>query len=149
MSPYGACSHDDVALVIRRSQRTGSSEHARPGPTGWSHEAAPRRAPRIRRHLPALVLLIPLVVGLLGAPATTNTARGDELSDAKAKSSALKKEIAEQKAQIAAINDLQSGLAAEISDTKNQLRKIGADLDKVRKKIASMQAKINQVKAVY
>ena len=149
VSPYGACSHDDVALVIRRSPRTEGSEHARPGPTGWSHEAAPRRAPRIRRHIPALVLLIPLVVGLLGAPATTNTARGDELSDAKARSAALKKEIAEQKAQIAAINDLQSGLAAEISDTKNQLRKIGADLDKVRKKIASMQAKIEKVKAHY
>lgn len=149
VSPYGACSHDDVAHVIRRSSRTDFSEHARPGPTGWSHEAASRRAPRIRRHIPTLALLIPLVVGLLGAPASTTTVRGDELSDAKAKSSALKKEIAEQKAQIAAINDLQSGLAAEISDTKNQLKKIGADLDKVRKKIASMQAKINRVKAVY
>jgi murein DD-endopeptidase MepM/ murein hydrolase activator NlpD len=135
--------------VIRRSPRTDRSDPGRPGPTGWSDDGSRPPAKRIRRHLPTLALLIPLVVGLLGAPAATNTARGDELSDAKAKSAALKKEIAAQKAQIAAINDLQSGLAAEISDTKNQLRKIGADLDKVRKKIASMQAKINQVKAVY
>ena len=136
--------------MIRRFRRTDRAEIGRPGPTGWSNDASPR-APtkRIRRHLPTLALLIPLVVGLLGAPATTSTASGDELSDAKARSSALKKEIAAQKAQIAAINDLQSGLAAQISDTKTQLRKIGADLDKVRKKIASMQAKINQVKAVY
>jgi murein DD-endopeptidase MepM/ murein hydrolase activator NlpD len=147
VSPYGACSHDDVAHVIRRSPRADGA-YASPGPTGWSHDA-PRPARRIRRHVPALVLLIPLVVGMLGAPASTNTVSGDELTDAKAKSTALKKEIAAQKAQIAAINDLQSGLAAEISDTKNQLRKIGADLDKVRKKISSMQAKINKVKAVY
>jgi murein DD-endopeptidase MepM/ murein hydrolase activator NlpD len=149
VSPYGACSHDDVAHVIRRSSRADGSTYATPGPTGWSQDAAPRRARRLPRHLPTLALLIPLVVGMLGAPASTNIARGDELTDAKAKSSALKKEIAEQKAQIAAINDLQSGLAAEISDTKNQLKKIGADLDKVRKKIASMQAKIDKVKAVY
>jgi murein DD-endopeptidase MepM/ murein hydrolase activator NlpD len=135
--------------VIRRSPRTERLESERPGSSGWSNDVGPRPARRIRRHVPTLVLLIPLVVGLLGAPASTNSVRGDELSDAKARSSALKKEIAEQKAQIAAINDLQSGLAAEISDTKNQLKKIGADLDKVRKKIASMQAKINKVKAVY
>ncbi len=136
--------------MIRRFRRTDRAEIGRPGPTGWSNDASPR-APtkRIRRHLPTLALLIPLVVGLLGAPATTSTASGDELSDAKARSSALKKEIAAQKAQIAAINDLQSGLAAQISDTKTQLRKVGADLDKVRKKIASMQAQINKVKAVY
>lgn len=149
VSPYGACSHDDVAHVIRRSPRADGSEYARPGPTGWSHDAARRRVPRSRRHLPTLALLLPLVIGLLGAPASTGTVRGDELSDAKAKSSALKKEIAAQKAQIAAINDLQTGLSAEIADTKSQLRKVGADLEKVRKKIAAMQTKINQVKAAY
>lgn len=88
-------------------------------------------------------------MGLLGAPANTGVARGDELSDAKAKQAALKKQVAEQKAQIAAINDLQKGLAAEISDTKQQLAKVGADLDAVRKKIATMQDQIDQVKASY
>lgn len=103
----------------------------------------------MRRHVPALVLLIPLVVGLLGAPAGTTPVRGDELSDAKAKQAALKKKVAEQKAQIAAINDLQAGLAAEISSTKTELRKIGADLTAVKRKITKMQTRINKVKAAY
>jgi murein DD-endopeptidase MepM/ murein hydrolase activator NlpD len=149
VSPYGACSHDDVPHVIRRSRRSDLPDTGRPGPTGWTNAVGPTPARRIRRHVPTLVLLIPLVAGLLGSPAATAPVRGDELSDAKAKQAALKKEVAEQKAQIAAINDLQAGLSAEIADTKNQLRKIGADLDAVRKKIAQMQAKINEVKAVY
>ena len=40
---------------------------AAPGPTGWSNPVRPGRA-RVRRHLPTLLLLIPLVAGLLGAP---------------------------------------------------------------------------------
>ncbi len=99
--------------------------------------------------MPALVLLIPLVVGLLGAPAGTTTVRGDELTDARAKQTALKKKVAEQKAQIAAINDLQKGLAAEISGTKTELRKIGADLTTVKRKITRMQSRITKVKAAY
>jgi septal ring factor EnvC (AmiA/AmiB activator) len=100
----------------------------------------------VPRHIPTLVLLIPLVTGLLGTPATSPSVSADELSDAKAKQAALKKEVAEQKAQIAAINDLQQGLAAEISGTKTELRKVGADLASVRKKISRMQSRINQVK---
>jgi murein DD-endopeptidase MepM/ murein hydrolase activator NlpD len=158
----GVCSHDDVAYVIRRFRRHDRSDRpeairlgasrpdtTRPGSSGWSSPVGPRPARRMRRHLPTVVLLIPLVVGLLGAPVATSPVRGDELSDAKARQAALKKEVAQQKAQIAAINDLQSGLAAEIADTKNQLRKIGADLASVRKKITSMQARIDQVKAAY
>jgi murein DD-endopeptidase MepM/ murein hydrolase activator NlpD len=149
VSPHGACSHDDVAYVIRRSRRSDLPDPGRPGPTGWSTPVGPTPARRIRRHVPTLVLLIPLVVGLLGSPAAATPVRGDELSDAKAKAAALKKEVAQQKAQIAEINDLQAGLSAEIADTKNQLKKIGADLDAVRKKINQMQAKITEVKAVY
>ncbi len=144
---YGAYSHDDVALVIRRRTETDRVD-ARPGPTGWSDQVG-RRPRRMRRHLPTLLLLIPLVTGLLGAPATSTPVRADELSDAKAKQAALKKEVEEQKAQLAAINDLQKGLSAEISDTRNQLRKVGADLESVRKKIVRMQTRIDKVKAVY
>lgn len=109
----------------------------------------PRPPRRVRRHLPTLVLLIPLVTGLLGAPATSTPVSADELSDAKAKQAALKKEVAEQKAQIAAINDLQQGLAAEIADTRTQLKKVGADLEAVRKKITRMEARIAAVKKEY
>ena len=86
---------------------------------------------------------------MLGAPANSGPVAADELSDAKAKQAALKKEVAEQKAQIAAINDLQQGLAAEIADTRGQLKKIGADLEAVRKKIGRMEARIAEVKKVY
>ncbi|HEY7702313.1 MAG TPA: peptidoglycan DD-metalloendopeptidase family protein [Candidatus Limnocylindrales bacterium] len=135
--------------MIRRLFGTAPADAARPGPTGWSNPAGPRPPRRIRRHVPTLLLLLPLVAGVLGAPGGTTSVRADELSDAKAKQEALKKEVAEQKAQIAAINDLQKGLSDEIADTRNQLRKIGADLDAVRRKITRMQTRIDKVKAVY
>jgi len=109
----------------------------------------PRPRRHVRRHLPTLILLLPLVTGLLSAPASSPSVSADELSDAKAKQAALKERVAKQKAEISAINDLQQGLAAEIADTKTQLNKVGADLDAVRKKISRMQTRINQVKAVY
>jgi septal ring factor EnvC (AmiA/AmiB activator) len=85
---------------------------------------------------------VPLVLGLLGAPATTSVVRGDELADAKAKQAQLKEQIAKQKAEVAKLNDLQDGLAAEIRDTKRQLNKINADLSAVRRKIGSMETRI-------
>ncbi|HEX7346520.1 MAG TPA: peptidoglycan DD-metalloendopeptidase family protein [Candidatus Limnocylindrales bacterium] len=138
--------------MIRRLFGTASepaTSAAHLGPTGWSNPVGPRPPRRIRRHLPTLVLLIPLVTGLLGAPATSAPVSADELADAKAKQAALKKEVAEQKAQIAAINDLQQGLAAEIADTRTQLKKVGADLEAVRKKIVRMEARIALVKKEY
>jgi len=146
----GACSHDDVAKVIgRRHDPLLRPDAGRPGPTGWSSPVGVRPKPRFRRHLPTLLLLIPLAVGLLGAPSNTGVVRADEITDAKAKQAALKKQVAEQKAQLAAINDLQAGLAAEITDTKNTLRKVGADLAAVKKKIVKMQARIEAVKTAY
>jgi murein DD-endopeptidase MepM/ murein hydrolase activator NlpD len=150
VSTNGVCSHDDVANVTRRPHlRPDRSERGRPGPTGWSNPVAVPDAPRRRRAFPTFLLLLPLVVGLLGAPGNTATVRGDELSDARAKQAALKKEVAAQKAQMRALNDLQAGLAAEIDSTKTQLRSIGADLTAVRRKITRMESKIDAVKAAY
>jgi septal ring factor EnvC (AmiA/AmiB activator) len=146
----GVCSHDDAAQVIRRLlRRSRAIDDGRPGPTGWSGPVGTRPARRIRRHLPAVLLMLPMVIGLLGAPVNTSVVHGDELSDAKAKQAALKKEVADQKARVAALADLQTGLAAEISDTKRQLRAVGADLDAVKKKITKMEARIEVVKADY
>lgn len=117
--------------------------------SGWSSTAARRSERRVRRHLPALILLVPLVLGLLGAPATTPAVQGDELADAKAKQAELKKEVAAQKAAVAEINSLQSALSSEIRETRKQLAAIGADLDAVRSKIKKMEARIEKVKAVY
>jgi murein DD-endopeptidase MepM/ murein hydrolase activator NlpD len=142
----GVCSHDDAAQVMRRSTRPDTGHI---GPSGWSSQPGDRPARRSRPGLRALVLILPLLVGMLGASASPQVARGDELSDARAKSAALKKEVAEQKARVAALNDLQAGLAAEIADTKNQLRAIGADLTAVKNKIKKMEARIVVVKAAY
>lgn len=122
---------------------TGVSGH-----TGWTHEttASPGRR---RRHLPAFLLLIPLVVGLLGTPAGATTVNADELSDAKAKQEQLKKDVAAQKAEVAKLNSLQAGLAAEIRQTKAQLNAINADLVVVRKRITKMQSRIVAVKEAY
>jgi len=144
--PNGVCSHDDAAQVMRRSPRP---ESGLLGPNGWSTQPGNRRAHRPGRGLHALLLIIPLLVSMLGASVAPQTVRGDELSDAKAKSAALKKEVAEQKARVAALNDLQAGLSAEIADTKKQLRAIGADLTAVKNKIGKMEARIVVVKAAY
>lgn len=88
-------------------------------------------------------------MGLFGAPGQTAVVRGDELSDAKAKQAALKKEVAKQKAKVKELNDLQASLAAEIRSTRQQLNSIGADLDVVRTKITKMEARIEQVEQTY
>ncbi len=117
--------------------------------TGWSTLPAPRNARRRRRHLPILLLMLPLVFGLFGAPGRTSVVAGDELADAKAKQAALKKEVAAQKAQVAKLNSLQSALASEIRETKKQLNSIGADLTSVRKKITKMENRIEEVQQTY
>jgi len=132
--------------VIRRSNRPQAGHI---GPSGWSHQSWDRPARRARGGLSALVLAIPLVLGLLGSSVSPQVVHGDDLSDAKARQSALKAEVAAQKARMSALNDLQNGLAAEISDTKSQLAKVGADLTAVRKKIVNMEAKIEVVKEAY
>jgi murein DD-endopeptidase MepM/ murein hydrolase activator NlpD len=132
--------------VIRRSPRAKAGNI---GPSGWSHPSWDRPARRARGGLSALVLAIPLVLGLLGSSVSPQVVHGDDLSDAKARQSALKAEVAAQKARMSALNDLQNGLAAEISDTKSQLAKVGADLTAVRKKIVTMESKIEVVKEAY
>jgi murein DD-endopeptidase MepM/ murein hydrolase activator NlpD len=140
---FGDCSHDDVVHVMRRQTRSDA-----PIATGWSSSPAARPARR-RRHLPALLLILPLVLGLVGAPPNTRLVAGDELADAKAKQAALKKEVAAQKAKVAQINSLQSALSSEIRATKAQLNSIGVDLTAVRKKIVKMESRIEEVKHAY
>lgn len=130
-------------MMRRQNDRTDT-----PMGTGWSSLPARRPARSRRRHLPVL-LLFPLVVGLLGAPAGTAVVQGDELADAKAKQEQLKKEVAEQKARVKELNELQGSLAAEIRETRRQLNAIGVDLTAVRKKITKMEARILEVQKVY
>ncbi len=71
------------------------------------------------------------------------------MSDAKAHQAQVKKDIAEQKAEIQKLNDLQAGLNNEIQQTSAELKGIGADLDAVKVQISKMQTKINGVKTQY
>ena len=117
---------------------------------GWTSiagPASPRR--RFGRRLGTVLLLLPLVVGVLGAPATPQAARGDELSDARARQEQIKKDVAAQKAQIAALATAQGDLANEIRSTASVLRGVNADLAAVRAKIDDMQAKVKVIKSDY
>ena len=114
MATKGVCSHDDTAFV----KHSHADRAVRPSPGGW--ESTPRTASRQRRfsrRLGTLLLLLPLVVGVLGAPAAPSGVRADELSDAKARAAQLKKDIAAQKAQVEQINALQSDLSSAIKNT--------------------------------
>jgi murein DD-endopeptidase MepM/ murein hydrolase activator NlpD len=121
-----------------------------PPATGWTsmpRPASPRR--RLTRRLGTVLLLLPLVVGLLGAPAAPQAARGDELSEARARQAQIKKEMEEQKAKVAELNALQGALSAEIKNTATELKGIQTDLSVVRDKITAMQAKIDAIRADY
>ncbi len=86
---------------------------------------------------------------MLGAPASPPGVKGDELSDAKARQAQLKKDVADQKVQVAKLAALQSALSDEIRGTAAQLRGINADLTAVKAKITGMQKKIDVIKADY
>ncbi len=119
-----------------------------PDGSGWASAPRPRRGPSNRR-IVALLLLMPFVFGLLGAPVNPPAAQGDELSDARARLAQQKKEVADQKAQVKQLEALQRGLAAEIASTRHQLAGINADLTVVRRKITRMGDRIAVVQSKY
>ena len=103
---------------------------------------------RRRRHrLLFALLLIPLLSGMLAAPA--GNVAGDELSDARARQKQLEQQIKNQKAEVAALNRAQAQLSGAIAETKANLRAINADLTAVRASIAKMIKQIDIVKAKY
>ncbi len=130
--------------------RRQTDQEKEPRAGGWSsigRSATPRR--RFGRRVGSILLLLPLIVGLLGAPGTPPVARGDELSDARARQAQIKRDVARQKAQVARLTSLQAGLADEIRQTTSQVRGINADLASVRVKMTAVQGRIDEVKATY
>jgi len=121
--------------------------------TGWSSTARPATTRRrLGRRLGTFLLVLPLVVGMFGAPVSPGaptTVRGDELSDAKARQDQVKKDMAAQKEMVAKLTALQGDLAQEIKNTAGVLRGINADLAAVKVKITTMQTKIAVIKADY
>ena len=139
-------SRDDIAYVKPYQTDHLIDSSAR----GWrsnTGSASPRRG--FGRRFGAVLLLLPLVIGMLAAPASPPGVRGDELSDARAREAQLKKEVAAQKAQVAELSALQTDLAAGIRQTTTQLRGINADLATVRVKITTMQTKIEAITTAY
>ncbi|HKG57528.1 MAG TPA: peptidoglycan DD-metalloendopeptidase family protein [Candidatus Limnocylindrales bacterium] len=102
---------------------------------------------RRRRILPILVLLIPLLTGLAGAP--VQHVAGDQLSDAIARQKALERQIAAQKHKVAELAALQGEFKAEIARTSKALAGINADLFTVRKQVTKMVGQVAAVKSKY
>jgi murein DD-endopeptidase MepM/ murein hydrolase activator NlpD len=100
-----------------------------------------------RARIVPLFVLATLAVGLVGGPASPVGA--DELSDARARQTALAQKLKDQKDQIDQINALQADLGAQISTTKQQLYGINANLVTVKASINSMVKKINVVRQAY
>ena len=112
---------------------------------------APATRPATRRHraltrLP-LLFLLPLILGVLGGPVVSVGA--DELTEARARQTALAQQLKDQRADVAKINALQADLGAQIASTRRQLSGINADLSSVKKSINSMVVKINVVRLNY
>ncbi len=130
--------------------RRQTDQEKEPQAGGWSsigRSTTHRR--RLGRRVGSILLLFPLIVGLLGAPGTPPVARGDELSDARARQAQIKRDVERQKAQVARLTSLQAGLADEIRQTTSQVRGINADLTSVRVKMTAIQGRIDEVKATY
>jgi murein DD-endopeptidase MepM/ murein hydrolase activator NlpD len=123
--------------------------HATPRAPGWtprrSRLALPGRPRAVSARLLALVLVLPLLIGIAGPP----TARGDELSDAIARQKALAARVKEQRAQVAKIRALQGGLAQEIASTQTALAGINTNLAQTKTRITKISGQIAKVRAVY
>lgn len=133
----------------RRPGREDQREPAAAFAPGWASRRRPSVRAAIRRRLPVLTMFVVLVFAMVGNPSGVPVARADELADAKARQEQLKKDVADQKERVAALNSLQSALSSEITETRKQLSAVGADLDAVRKKITTMQSRIAKVRAAY
>ncbi len=117
--------------------------------SGSDHPVTKRRSRRARvaARIPAVVLVLPLLAGLIGGPVRPVTA--DELSDAKARQQQLAQQLKNQKEAVAQINALQADLSTQIASTRKQLTGITEDLTTVKKNIGTMVAKIAVVQQQY
>jgi murein DD-endopeptidase MepM/ murein hydrolase activator NlpD len=108
-----------------------------------------RKRPRPNRRLLLLLLALPFLLGSLGAAPNAPNAHADELSQARARQSQLKKQIAAQQRAVSRLSSLQRDITKDIAATKSELKSINADLVTVKKRITRMTRKIKEVKAVY
>jgi murein DD-endopeptidase MepM/ murein hydrolase activator NlpD len=118
--------------------------------SGWASVVGPPvRHRRLRRRTGPLLLLLPLIFGIFGSPGVAPSAFGDELSQARARQTRIKRDAAEQRAQIARLQRLQTGLSDEIADTARAIRGLNADQAALSKKITRVTLQIRDVEAEY
>ena len=123
--------------------------HRLPRAAGWTPHRRPVGLRRPGRPAPGrlflALLIVPLLVGLVGAPA----ARGDELSDAIARQKALAARVKAQREEVAKLKALQGGLAEEIASTRGALKGINADLVQTKARITRIAERVDLVQAAY
>ena len=141
--------HDDIAYVKRQQTDRANG----PSASGWSHSdrSASRRRGRGRR-LGALLLLIPLMVGLLGVPASPTRPASSAATSWPTRRRGrpqLKKDIEKQKEQVAQLDALQTTSPTASSQTADQLKGINADLVTVKAKITTWRPRSTVIKADY
>jgi len=118
--------------------------------SGWASVAGPQiRHRRLRRRVGPLLLLLPLILGIVGAPGAAPTVYGDELTQARARQVRIKKDVAEQRAQVVRLQRLQAGLSGDIADTAKAIRGINADQAALSRKITRVALQIEAVQAEY
>ena len=115
--------------------------------SGWSSTASRQR--RLSRPLGAILLLLPLVFGAIGAPVSAPSVQGDELSQARARAARLKRDAAAQRAAIVRLQSMQTGLADDIQDTARAIRSLNADSGALSKRIINLNGQIADVQAEY
>ena len=104
----------------------------------------------LRRRILAALLLVPLVLGVVGAPAVApGPVNGDELSNAQAQAKDLAARIAQEKALIASLATSQASLGGRISQTKVQLSGIVDNLAATKARIALIASDLDSIKAQY
>ena len=118
--------------------------------SGWASGAGskPRRRP-LGRPLGPLLLLVPLLFGIIGAPGAAPSVQGDELSDARARQARIKKDVEAQRAQVARLQALQTNLADDIQETAAEIRGLNADQGALSKKITSIALQVTEVQSEY
>jgi murein DD-endopeptidase MepM/ murein hydrolase activator NlpD len=118
--------------------------------SGWASGAGSKsRRRQLGRRLGPLLLLLPLVFGIVGAPGAAPSVQGDELSDARARQARIKKDVEAQRAQVARLQALQTNLADDIQDTAAEIRGLNADQGNLSKKITRIATQITSVQAEY
>lgn len=118
--------------------------------SGWASGAGSMHRHRRRsRRLGSILLLLPLLLGSVGAPGAAPSVQGDELSEARARQARIKKDVAAQRAQVLRLQKLQANLSDNIEDTKDEIQALNADAGALSRKISSITDQIATVQSGY